>query len=119
MELGILLPDLLLGLRRSNLGLRLLLGLLGGSLALTSNNLGTRLLGELCQDGATANGLSVGVELEERAKVAQRVLLGSVEAADAANRAQLRLNLVRVDDAGDVRVGERRARQAVATLQRS
>jgi len=63
-----------------------------------------------------ARGLGVGVELQQRAQVLQRVLLQRARRAAGARRPHDGLDLVAVDQARQVRVGHGRARQLVAAL---
>jgi len=66
---------------------------------------------------AALNRLGVGVEAEHDVEVAQRVLLVGNVTSLLLGRTQLRLDLVGVDDAGDVRVGDQRTGEVVVLLE--
>jgi len=96
-------------------------GLLGTGLTGRGTTLGvgggrTLLALLLFAEGQAALSLGVGVELDEGAEVGEGVLLEEVEAVLALGRAKLGLDLIRVDDAGQIRVGHHGARQMVVGL---
>jgi hypothetical protein len=88
------------------MGLAVSLGLSGDSLLLLRS-----------QNAGTSLHLRVRVEANHNAEVLERVLLLAVVAAGASKSgAKVLLNLIRVDDSGDVRVGHDVLRKLVAGL---
>jgi hypothetical protein len=90
-------------------GLGVGLGGLGGSSLLGA-------VGLVGEDGLAANNGGIGVELDHDTPVLERVALVQADLALLDDGAESALDLLGVDDAGDVGVGELAVRQRVAEL---